>query len=124
MGGQTLEQVVEFPSQEISKNPTGDGPEQPSPADPALSSGVGLDDLQRFLPTSPTTWAHEEPCPALCCIQVSGTEKFLARTLPCKEGYIPMSSIPILSMEIMEVIHSFIFLQEEREIAEQITGLD
>jgi len=34
------------------KNPTGHGHEQPAVVDPSLRSGVGLDDLQRHVPTS------------------------------------------------------------------------
>lgn len=35
-----------------TQNSAGHGPEQPGPADPALSSRFGLDDLQGYLPAS------------------------------------------------------------------------
>lgn len=42
------------------QHPTGHVPEQPALADPALSRGVGQDNLQRCLPSSAILWFCEE----------------------------------------------------------------
>lgn len=52
---QTVEQVSQRHCEVTvfgdTQNPTGHSLEQPAGADPALSRKVGLDDLQRYLPT-------------------------------------------------------------------------
>lgn len=50
-GSQTLDQVAQRGSGDV-QNPASHGPEQPAPADPALSRDLGLGNLQRCLPTS------------------------------------------------------------------------
>lgn len=62
-GGETLAQIA-WGGYGVStlgdiQSPTGHGPGQPAVADPALSKGVGLNDLQRCLSASAVLCCYE-----------------------------------------------------------------